>query len=243
METKGWILRAYDGREHGPVSLSTLKRWINENRADRDSLVLPPGETRWRPVRECPELSSIVGDDISELIEKNKKLQDELSEISKVLQKEREEKKNLEEKLKEKETLLMERISEPPVAKEELTRKIASLEKGTNEQDIFSHHMKMILTLYDIIKQTERDIVSELQSLLSQIKMEKLKREDIKSGKFLLEQGQPPVIEKERVTDKKEVPLQTAPRGEERLINIFLVIVLFLMICLLGYILTKYFIL
>ena len=247
MKIEGWLLRAYDGKEHGPVSLSTLRRWISERRADGDSLVLAPGESTWKPLKEFPELASCLQADISGLIEKNKRLEEELRDKSQLLEMEREEKISLEEKLKEKEALLKERLEEPPVLKEEFSQKLASLEQGLGEKDIFSHHLKMILTLYDIIKQTERDIVSELQSLLTQIKMEKLKQISNLPGERLISERllppEPPPLEEPVVLTRPAALAAPLSNKEDSLTNIFLLISLFLMIGLLGYILAKYFVL
>lgn len=44
-----------DRREYGPVSAEQLRRWINEGRANAETLVRAEGETAWRPLAQFGE--------------------------------------------------------------------------------------------------------------------------------------------------------------------------------------------
>jgi hypothetical protein len=49
-----------DNKEYGPVSLETLKQWINEGRANGRTLVMVEGENYWRLLSSVPELAALL---------------------------------------------------------------------------------------------------------------------------------------------------------------------------------------
>lgn len=49
-----------DNREYGPVSLETLKKWIQEGRANGRTLVMVEGENYWRKLSTVPELAALL---------------------------------------------------------------------------------------------------------------------------------------------------------------------------------------
>jgi len=48
-----------DGREYGPISISQIRQWISEGRANALTKALPEGTTEWKPLCEIPEFASI----------------------------------------------------------------------------------------------------------------------------------------------------------------------------------------
>jgi hypothetical protein len=53
-------VRGADYQEYGPAPAEVLRQWIAEGRVNAQSLVLPEGETRWRPIGELPEFAPVL---------------------------------------------------------------------------------------------------------------------------------------------------------------------------------------
>ena len=51
-------IRGGDGREYGPATVQQLKEWIADGRANRQTLVLAPGETDWKPLESFGEFAA-----------------------------------------------------------------------------------------------------------------------------------------------------------------------------------------
>ena len=49
-----------DKKEYGPVPLDQMRQWVNEGRANGQTLVQAEGETDWRPLSTFPELTDLV---------------------------------------------------------------------------------------------------------------------------------------------------------------------------------------
>ena len=49
-----------DKREYGPVGVDELRAWIQEGRANGQSLVQPDGTTGWQPLQTIPELAALL---------------------------------------------------------------------------------------------------------------------------------------------------------------------------------------
>ena len=47
-----------DQKEYGPVEAMELRRWIQEGRANAQSLIRPEGSTEWRPLGSFPEFAA-----------------------------------------------------------------------------------------------------------------------------------------------------------------------------------------
>jgi len=47
-----------DGRPYGPVSADEIRRWINENRANSQTLVQMEGAPDWKPLGTFPEFAA-----------------------------------------------------------------------------------------------------------------------------------------------------------------------------------------
>jgi len=48
-----------DGREYGPVTADTLRQWINEARANRNTQICPEGSERWQSLGSLPEFAAL----------------------------------------------------------------------------------------------------------------------------------------------------------------------------------------
>lgn len=49
-----------DGKEYGPVAVDQIKKWINEGRANQETMAQPAGETTWKPLGQCPEFADVL---------------------------------------------------------------------------------------------------------------------------------------------------------------------------------------
>lgn len=49
-----------DGRQYGPVAAADLRRWMNENRVNAQTLVQPEGSPEWKPLGAVPEFSASI---------------------------------------------------------------------------------------------------------------------------------------------------------------------------------------
>jgi TM2 domain-containing membrane protein YozV len=47
-----------DGRQYGPVSAEEIRRWIVENRVNRQTLVQTEGVPEWKPLGSLPEFAA-----------------------------------------------------------------------------------------------------------------------------------------------------------------------------------------
>jgi hypothetical protein len=50
-----------DGREYGPVSSETIRDWIRQGRANRETRVQPEGAADWQPLSALPEFAEALG--------------------------------------------------------------------------------------------------------------------------------------------------------------------------------------
>ena len=48
-----------DGKEYGPVSMETLRQWVNEGRANAQTQVQPEGGTNWIALGTVPEFATL----------------------------------------------------------------------------------------------------------------------------------------------------------------------------------------
>lgn len=46
-----------DGKEYGSITVEQLKRWITENRVNRQTSVKSEGDANWKPLDSLPELA------------------------------------------------------------------------------------------------------------------------------------------------------------------------------------------
>lgn len=51
-------IRGADGKEYGPVSADALRDWVNQGRANGQTLVLAEGTTEWKPLSSFAEFSA-----------------------------------------------------------------------------------------------------------------------------------------------------------------------------------------
>ncbi len=49
-----------DGREYGPVEAGQLRKWIQEGRANHETMAQAAGETGWKPLGQHPEFADLL---------------------------------------------------------------------------------------------------------------------------------------------------------------------------------------
>jgi len=54
-------IRGGDGKEYGPISGEVLRQWIEQGRANADSLVLAEGAANWQALGTVPEFADLTG--------------------------------------------------------------------------------------------------------------------------------------------------------------------------------------
>jgi len=52
-------IRGADGKEYGPVSADTLRDWVNQGRANGQTLVLAEGSPEWKPLSSISEFTAL----------------------------------------------------------------------------------------------------------------------------------------------------------------------------------------
>jgi hypothetical protein len=53
-------IRGADQKEYGPVTVEQLRQWVNEGRANAETLIQGPDSTEWKPLRTFPELAGLL---------------------------------------------------------------------------------------------------------------------------------------------------------------------------------------
>jgi hypothetical protein len=51
-----YTIKGHDGKEYGPVDAAQVRQWLNQGRADANTLARSEGTTDWRPLGSFPEL-------------------------------------------------------------------------------------------------------------------------------------------------------------------------------------------
>jgi TM2 domain-containing membrane protein YozV len=49
-----------DGQQYGPVTADQIRRWIAENRVNRQTLIQPDGALEWKPLSSFPEFAGDI---------------------------------------------------------------------------------------------------------------------------------------------------------------------------------------
>lgn len=50
-----------DGKEYGPVTVDQVKQWVNEGRANHETMALKVGEFGWKPLAQFADLAGLFG--------------------------------------------------------------------------------------------------------------------------------------------------------------------------------------
>jgi len=51
-----------DGKEYGPISFDQVQNWIREGRANAQTMIKTDTSSKWVPLGQCPEFSSLTED-------------------------------------------------------------------------------------------------------------------------------------------------------------------------------------